>query len=88
MDKATELINARYDALMFASTRETAHAAARELVRVVLGDDALDRPLEQTLRDVCRKIRPSGDPKEQARFEAEFVELALAPSSSHHPMAA
>lgn len=88
MDKNAQLINARYDALMFANTPEVARRAARELVRVVLGDEAVDTPLEESLRAVCRKIRPSNDPREQARFEAEFIELAVAPTSSSHPMAA
>lgn len=88
MDKNAQVINARYDALMFANTPDAARKAARELVRVVLGDEAVDSPLEDSLRVVCRKIRPSNDPREQARFEAEFIELAIAPTSSSHPMAA
>jgi hypothetical protein len=72
----------QYDALMFAKTPELARKAARELARVILGDEAVSQqPLEESLREVCRKIRPSSDPKEQARFESEFVELAAAPNS-------
>jgi hypothetical protein len=79
------LINDRYDALMFAKSPETAHKAATELVRIVLGEEALDRPLEQALRETCRRLRPSQDPKEQARFEAEFVELGIWPNSTSQP---
>ena len=73
-----------YDALMFAKTPEIARKAAVALVRVVLGEEAVERPLEETLREVCREIRPSSDPKEQARYEAEFVELVMGarPSAS------
>jgi len=71
----------QYDALMFAKTPELARTAARELVRVVLGDQAAERSLDESLREVCRKIRPSQDSKEQARFEAEFAELAIVPST-------
>jgi hypothetical protein len=83
MDKNTQAaISARYDALMFATTREAARKAARELVQLVLGDEAANRPLEEGLRGVCRRLRPSENPAEQARFEAEFVELAFAPTSA------
>jgi hypothetical protein len=82
MNRNTQLINERYDALMFATSPKTARQAASELVRVVLGESAIERPLEDALREVCRKIRPSEDPKEQARFESEFVELAIAPTTS------
>jgi hypothetical protein len=77
MDRNTQLINERYDALMFASGPESARKAARELVRVVLGDEAAQGSLDEGLRVVCRKLRPSEDPREQARFESEFLELAL-----------
>ena len=80
--KTLTAINARYDALMFAITPEEARKAARELVEIVLGDEAARRPLEEALREVCRRLRPSENPAEQARFEAEFVELAFAPTSA------
>lgn len=83
MDRNTQAaIGARYDALMFATTRDAARKAARELVQLVLGDEAANRPLEEGLRGVCRRLRPSENPAEQARFEAEFVELAFAPTSA------
>ncbi len=68
-----------YDALMFAKTPESARKAAVALVRAVLGEEAVERPLDETLREVCREIRPSGDPKEQSRYETEFVELVMGP---------
>ena len=77
MNKKTQLINDRYEALMFAKSSEIARKEARGLVRIVLGDAALARPLEQSLRECCRVLRPSNDPREQARFEAEFLELAF-----------
>jgi hypothetical protein len=79
------MINDRYDALMFAKSPETARKAARELVRVVLGENAADRPLEDAVRETCRRLRPSHDPKEQTRFEAEFIELAIWPNSAAQP---
>lgn len=85
MNRVTQLINDRYDALMFAKSAETARRAARGLVRVVLGEKAADRPLEDALRETCRRLRPSQDPKEQARFEAEFIELAIWPNSAAQP---
>jgi hypothetical protein len=83
MNRYTELVNARYEAMMFAKTAEEARKAAHELVRVVLGDEASKRPLEEALKEICRRIRPSEDPREQARFEAEFVELGIWPNSAH-----
>ncbi len=82
MNRHIQLINDRYEALMFAKTPEAARKAARELVRVVLGDEASERPLEQALRECCRRLRPSTDPKEQARFETEFLELAFWPNEA------
>jgi hypothetical protein len=82
MNRNSQLINERYEAMMFAKSAEAARRAGRELVRIVLGDDALERPLEQALREVCRKVRPSDDPREQARFESEFLELAIWPNGS------
>lgn len=88
MNRQTQLINDRYEALMFAKSSEAARKAARELVRIVLGEDAAGRPLEQVVRECCRKLRPSQDPKEQARFEAEFIELAIWPNSNSQQVAA
>jgi len=82
MTRNSELINATYDALMFARSRESALKAARELVKVTLGEEALGRPLDESLRECCRILRPSQDPKEQGRFEAEFVELGIWPNGS------
>ena len=83
MDRNTQAaVNAHYDALMFATSPDTARKAARELVELVLGDEAANRPLEESLRSVCRRLRPSENPAEEARFEAEFVELAFAPTSA------
>lgn len=82
MNRYTELVNARYEAMMFAKTAEDARKAAHELVRVVLDEDAPKRSLEEALRETCRRLRPSQDPREQARFEAEFVELGIWPNSA------
>ena len=82
MNRNSQLINDRYEALMFAKTPAAAHKAARELTRVVLGDEALGWPLEEALRECCRRLRPSEDPREQARFEAEFIELGIWPNSA------
>jgi hypothetical protein len=82
MNRNSQIINERYDALMFARSPESARKAARELVKVVLGEEALERPLEETLRECCRRLRPSDDPKEQARFESEFVELGIWPNTA------
>ena len=83
MNRNSQIINERYDALMFAKSPESARKAARELVRVLLGDEALNRPLEEALRECCRRLRPSIDPREQARFESEFVELGIWPNTAH-----
>lgn len=88
MNKRTQLINDRYEALMFAKNPEAARKAARELVRTVIGDEGLHRPLDQAMRDCCRVLRPSQDPREQARFEAEFLELAFWPNESQRVAAA
>ncbi len=82
MNRYTELVNTRYEAMMFAKTAPEARKAAHELVRVVLGDNAPNRPLEEALRETCRRLRPSEDPREQARYEAEFVELGIWPNST------
>jgi len=83
MNRHTQMVNDKYEALMFAKNPEAGRQAARELIRVVLGEESLRRPLEETLRECCRILRPSSDPKEQARYEAEFVELGIWPSSAH-----
>lgn len=88
MNRRNQLINDRYEALMFAKSQEAARKAARELVRVVIGEEGLQRPLEQALRDCCKVLRPSQDPREQARFEAEFLELAFWPTESQRAAAA
>jgi hypothetical protein len=77
MSSLSEIIENRYDALMFAKSQEEARGAATQLVRAVLGEEATHRPLKDTLRECCRVIRPARDPKDQARFEEEFVELAF-----------
>lgn len=82
MNRYTELVNARYEAMMFAKSAEEARKAAHQLVRVVLGEDTPDRSLEEGLKETCRRIRPSEDSREQARYEAEFVELGIWPNSA------
>lgn len=88
MNRYTQLANARYEAMMFAKTAEDARNAARELVRVVMGEGAASKPLEEALRETCRLFRPSEDPREQARYEAEFVELGLWPKPITRQVAA
>lgn len=82
MSQFSKRINESYDALMFAKSPQAARKAARGLVCVVLGDEAVDRPLDEALRECCRRLRPAEDPREQARFEAEFVELGVWPNGS------
>ncbi len=81
MDRNEELISKRYDALMFARNPQEAKRAARLLADAVLGEDGLGMPLERAIKEVCRKIRPATDPRDQARFEAEFLELVFAPTA-------
>lgn len=88
MNKRTQLINDRYEALMFAKNPEAARRAARELVKTVVGEEGLEQPLEQALRECCRVLRPSQDPREQSRFEAEFLELAFWPNEAQRVAAA
>lgn len=88
MNRQTQLTNERYEAMMFAKSAEEARRAARELVRMVLGDEAVNQPLEAALRECCRELRPSDDPREQARYENEFVELGLWPNPAQHRVAA
>jgi hypothetical protein len=88
MNRRNQMINDRYEAMMFAKNPESARRAAQDLVEMVLGEDALAVPFEEALRQTCRKLRPSEDPREQARFEAEFLELAMLPPTSHEKIAA
>jgi hypothetical protein len=81
MDRNEELINKRYDTLMFARNPEEAKRAARLLAETVLGEEGVGMPLERAVKEVCRRIRPAADPRDQARFEAEFLELVFAPSA-------
>jgi hypothetical protein len=82
MNRKSQMINDRYEALMFAKSPQAARKAARELVRVVLGEDAVDYPLEESLRLCCRRLRPAEDPREQLRFENEFVEMGIWPNAA------
>jgi hypothetical protein len=89
MTRAAQQIQDRYDALMFASSADAAREAAHQLVQAVLGEKADSLSLQEALRQTCRKIRPSADPREQQRFENEFIELALAPTGGNsHKIAA
>lgn len=88
MNRENALINDRYEAMMFAKSPEAARKAGRELVRVLLGEEALRQPLQESLRECCRRLRPAEDPKEQARFEAEFIELGIWPDVSQKLVAA
>ncbi len=83
MNRHTQMINDRYEAMMFAKTSEQARTAAYQLIKVVLGEEATAKPLEEALRECCRILRPSQDPREQQRFEAEFIELGIWPNSAH-----
>ena len=82
MPNTNQTIDSRYDALLFARTPEIARKAAQDLVRVVLGEEAVKRPLRETLRECCRVLRPARDPRDQNRFEEEFVELVFWPGKS------
>jgi hypothetical protein len=82
MNRRNQIINDRYEALMFAKTAEQARAAAQELIKLILGEDGLRKPLEEALRECCRVLRPSADVREQQRFEAEFVELGIWPTAA------
>ena len=82
MTRAAQQIQERYDALMFAKSPEIARAYATELVHLVLGERASHLSLQEAMRETCRQIRPSADPREQVRFENEFIELAVWPQSS------
>jgi hypothetical protein len=82
MKRLKSLIDSHYEALLFAKSAPEAREAAGELVRIVLGEDALARPLEDAVRDCCRVLRPAKDPREQLRFEEEFLDLAIWPGAS------
>lgn len=82
MARISEVIDARYEALMFAKSAAAARRAAMDLIEVVLGDEAADYSLERGLRECCQILRPADDPKEQVRFENEFIELAIWPQPS------
>lgn len=82
MDRNEEMISKRYDALMFARNPQEAKRAARLLADAVLGEEGLGLPLERAMKEVCRKLRPAADARDQARFEAEFLELVFAPTSA------
>lgn len=83
MTRAAQQIQDRYDALMFAKTQDSARTHAAELVQLVLGERASELSLQEALRETCRVIRPSADPREQVRYENEFIELAIWPQNSH-----
>ena len=87
MSRRKSLIDSQYEALLFAKSAEAAREAAVELIRIVLGEEALSRPLEQALRECCRTLRPAKDAQEQSRFEEEFLELAIWPGTSHRAAA-
>ena len=82
MNRHTQMINDRYEAMMFAKTSSAALAAARELIKVVLEGDGPVLSIEEGLRKCCRVLRPSQDPREQQRFEAEFIELGIWPDAA------
>ena len=83
MTRADQHVQDRYDALMFAKTQDSARTYANELVQLVLGERASQLSLQEALRETCRVMRPSSDPREQQRFENEFIELAVWPQNSH-----
>ena len=88
MNRQAQLVNDRYEAMMFAKSAEDARRNARELARMVLGDEASKLPLEEALRECCRELRPSEDPREQVRFENEFVDLGIWPAPAQQRAAA
>jgi hypothetical protein len=77
MTREAQLIQDRYDALMFAKNPKQAQEAARVLARTVLGATADQLSLEEAMKRCCRVLRPASDPRDEPRFEAEFIELAL-----------
>lgn len=88
MTREAQMIQEKYDALMFAKNRDQARKAAQALIQAVLADEANGLSLQEALRRTCRKIRPAADPSEQQRFENEFIELAVAPTSGSRSVAA
>jgi hypothetical protein len=82
MARISEVIDARYEALLFAKSAAEARRAASELIEVVLGDEAVDYSLERGLRQCCQVLRPADDPKEQVRYENEFIELGIWPQTT------
>lgn len=88
MTRAAQAIQDRYDDLMFAKTTDGARKAAHALAQAVLGEQVDGLSLEEALRRTCRQLRPSQDPREQIRFENEFIELAFAPTGASHSAAA
>ena len=82
MTRAAQQIQDRYDTLLFAKTADGAREAAHALLDLVLGERAHELSFEEALRECCRRIRPATDPREQSRFESEFVELAIWPDKS------
>jgi hypothetical protein len=83
MTRAAQQIQDCYDALMFAKTPDSARAHAGELVQLVLGERASELSLQEALRETCRRVRPSADPREQLRYENEFIELAIWPQNAN-----
>lgn len=73
---------------MFAKTAEAARKSAYEFALAVLGDEASQLSLQEALRETCRRIRPSADPREQVRFENELIELGIWPAQNAHSVAA
>ena len=82
MARMSEVIDARYEALLFAKSAVAARRAAVDLIEVVLGEEAADYSLERGLRECCQVLRPADDPKEQVRYENEFIELGIWPQPS------
>jgi hypothetical protein len=88
MTREAQAIQELYDNLMFARSAEYARKAASALAQAVLGEEADGLALQEAMRRTCRKLRPSVDPREQQRFENEFIELAIAPTGASHTVAA
>jgi hypothetical protein len=87
MTREAQLIQDRYDALMFAKTPAQAQEAARILSRAVLGEEADKLSLEEAMKRCCRILRPAADPRDEPRFETEFLELALGTFDLHRAAA-
>jgi hypothetical protein len=82
MPHTNQLIETCYDALLFAKSPDSARQAAKNLVKAVLGEEAAQHSLSEGLRECCRVLRPARDPKDQPRFEEEFLELGCCPEHS------